>query len=217
MSLADSQVPAPVVNQVRAHLLCSECECRFSRLGEDWVMRQVWNGKQFPLLERLNVAVETRCTADMLIYSGSSIGIDTEKLAYFALSVLWRAGVREWTTSKDSRFHVALGEHEEILRRYLQGETAFPANVSVMVTVCSDIYSRVFHMPTPATFPISVTAFAMLALGLHFLVFLGPLAPQQICCVRFPMKVISRRDCGHKMIEAFAQLNSIRSEWGLQP
>ena len=208
--VVDRRGRAPVVKQATARLLCSECEDRFSRLGENWVMSQIWNGTRFPLLERLDLAVETRRTDDALIYSGSAVGIDTEKLAYFAVSVLWRAGVHQWTTSKDSRYRLDLGMHEELLRRYLLGEIGFPAKLSVMVTVCSDVYSRAFHMPTAATFPIpGVTAFAMLALGVQFLIFLGPTAPDQICCVQSPLKLISKRDCGRKTIEAFAQLNSL--------
>jgi len=76
-----------MTKQVTGYLLCSECEERFSAHGEDWMMRQVWNGKRFPLLDWLNVAVEKRRSADALIYSGTTVGIDTDKLAYFALSV----------------------------------------------------------------------------------------------------------------------------------
>jgi hypothetical protein len=197
---------ARVGKHVTADLLCSDCENRISTNGENYVMRQVWNGKEFPLLNRLNVALEVRKLDDVLVYSGSAAGIDTEKLAYFALSVLWRASIREWRTSKLATFRLPLGQDEEPLRQYLKGETEFPANVSVIVTVCTDIYSRVFHLPTVATFPIPITAYSFVALGVNFLVIMGPFAPEKVCCVRSREKVISKRNCGRKMLEAYAYL-----------
>lgn len=38
--------------QIRSRLLCSECEQRFNRNGEHWMMAQVFDGNRFPLLER---------------------------------------------------------------------------------------------------------------------------------------------------------------------
>ena len=58
------------------------------------MMGQLWNGKRFPLLDRLNVAIGMRRSEDAVVYSGSACGVNTEKLGYFALSVIWRAGIR---------------------------------------------------------------------------------------------------------------------------
>lgn len=56
--VVDRRTQSPVIKQVTAHLLCWNCEQRLRNCGEDWMMRQVWNGKRFPLLDRLNVAVD---------------------------------------------------------------------------------------------------------------------------------------------------------------
>ncbi len=198
---------SPVVRQVTAHLLCSACEQRLSERGEDWMMRQVWNNQnRFPLLERLNLALEMRRTPDALIYSGSACGIDTERLGYFALSVLWRAGVHAWRTSKDSTQQIPLNQYEEPIRQYLAGESGFPQNVAIMASVCTDRYAKLFHMPTPAIFPNSVTAFAFLALGVQFLIFTDIFAPTMFCCVQSPCKVLFKRDCSRKTLEAWAEL-----------
>ena len=139
-------------------------------------------------------------------FSGLACGIDTDKLGYFALSVLWRAAVREWRTAKDERYQIQLGEYEEPMRQYLLGTAGFPQNVSVVATVCSDSLSRYFSLPTLAKFKIPITAFAMMTLGINFLVILHPLAPEQVCCVRSPHRVISKRDCRMKTIESISDL-----------
>lgn len=205
--VVDRRSRTPVIRQVRAHLFCWDCEQCLRKNGEDWMMRQIWNGRRFPLLDRLNVAMELRRTADgVLIYSGSAAGIDTDKLAYFALSVLWRAGVHDWTVSKHSTFRIDLEGHGEKLRQYLHGDTGFPTDVTVMATVCTDIYSRLFYMPTVARFPTPITAFSILALGVHLLIILGILAPAQMCCVRSPQHVLFKRDCKRKTLESVSQL-----------
>jgi hypothetical protein len=86
----DSKGRAPVVKQVKAHSLCRGCEQLLANNGEDWMMRQVWNGRlnRFPLLERLDLAIELRPVWDALAFSCTGCGIDADKLAYFALSVI---------------------------------------------------------------------------------------------------------------------------------
>ena len=83
-----SEVVVPISKQLRDYLLCHECERRFSEQGENWIARQVYDGKDFPLLDRLNVAVPLHATPHLQIFSGADVGIDTGKLAYFALSVV---------------------------------------------------------------------------------------------------------------------------------
>lgn len=199
-----------VTRQVKQYLLCSECDNRLNKYGENYALQQVWNGSRFPLLDRLNLALTVRGSADGEVYSGLASGIDTEKLAYFALSVLWRAGVSEWRTSKGTTHRVDLGSHQESLRAYLHGETGFPSEASVMATVCTDIYSRIFYMPSPAILRMSppVPAFSFTALGVNFLIVLGPFAPEQICCVRSPKRLISKRDCSKKVIDAWNLMHS---------
>jgi hypothetical protein len=197
-----------VVRQVKKYLLCAECDSSLSANGENYVLTQMWNGKTFPLLERLNVAVVAKQEGDVSVYSGSAVGVDTEKLAHFALSVLWRTSVCEWRTSKVTSHRVDLGTHQEVLRAYLHGESPFPQDVTVLTAVCTDGFSRTFYMPTVATFrlPVHIPAFTFLAMGISFLIILGPFAAPDICCVRSPTKRIYRRDCSKKIIEAFSLL-----------
>jgi hypothetical protein len=51
------QLNAPTPKQIWHHLLCDDCEQRFSKRGESSTMRLVQRKTGFPLLERLNVAM----------------------------------------------------------------------------------------------------------------------------------------------------------------
>src|SRR5438034_546836 len=81
------KVTATTSRQVTAYVLCAGCEDLFNKNGERWMLKQVWNGKQFPLRDRLNVAMPHYKFNNALAFSGKAVGIDTEKLGYFALSV----------------------------------------------------------------------------------------------------------------------------------
>jgi len=86
--------------QMWAHLLCRECEERFCKCGEKPVM-QLLNGKdQFPLLNRMQLALAVKKDGDAVTFSGTAMGIDTTPLAYFALSLVWRGAVHKWKTLK---------------------------------------------------------------------------------------------------------------------
>jgi len=66
--------------QVVDYLLGSSCEDLFNKNGERWMLKQVWNGKRFPLLDRLNVAHPYYFCRDVLVFSGSAVGIDADSL-----------------------------------------------------------------------------------------------------------------------------------------
>jgi hypothetical protein len=176
----DRRGAKPIARQVADYVLCAECEQRFSKYGENWMMKQVWNGRSFPLGARLMLALPDQTFTNFVAFSGAAVGIDTDSLAYFALSVFWRAAIDTWKTSPYSATTpLVLGAQEEPIRKYLLGETGFPSDVALLTTVCTDPYSvNVFYMPAPAAFPIPITAFAMLTLGVQFLFFTGKAAPR---------------------------------------
>ena len=202
-------VTATTSKQVSDYVLCSDCEQLFNRNGENWVLRQVWNGKRFPLLERLSLAHQDYTFREALVFSGSAVGIDTEKLAYFGLSVVWRAAVHRWNTPFGGFTQpVDLGTAEEPIRRFLLGQSVFPCEATVMATVCADGGSAgTFFMPTGIS-GVPWKGFAMLTLGIHFLVYLEPLPPvvREFCCVRSARHLIFLRNCESKTMQAFAQL-----------
>jgi hypothetical protein len=93
--------------QVKDYLLCADCEQQFNKCGEKWAAAQVYDGTYFPLLQRLTLALPFFETPHLRAVSGIAAGIDTDKLAYFGLSILWRAAAHKWkmmdgqTTSVD--------------------------------------------------------------------------------------------------------------------
>jgi hypothetical protein len=105
--------------QVTRHLLCEDCENRFSQ-REDYVAEITkidanGNLKILQGIKRLNAPER------FLIELGNSI--DAEKLAYFSASIIWRAGAM----GLDCR----LGSYEPEFRGYLLGNADFPASAAV--------------------------------------------------------------------------------------
>jgi hypothetical protein len=67
-------------------------------------------------------------------YAASRIKeIDVRKLAYFAVSVFWRASAHQWPGERMPRG--LMGEYEQGLRLYLLGQQDFPANAALWVAV----------------------------------------------------------------------------------
>jgi len=57
------------------------------------------DGRWFPLLERmLLVPTPLKIERETITLSGKAMGIDTDALAYFALSILWKGAVHKWPT-----------------------------------------------------------------------------------------------------------------------
>jgi hypothetical protein len=86
----------PLGSEVRpgelvAPLLCRECEHRFSINGEDEVLRHVKPKlvlKKLPLAELMKVAYPRDDDPSAPRFHAPDFGIDTEKFAYFAVSII---------------------------------------------------------------------------------------------------------------------------------
>ena len=173
--------------QVTAHELCWDCEQRFRDNGEDWMAQQVYQGSDFPLLDRLKVAMPDWERPNHVAYSGVACGIDTTKLVYFGTSVLWKASLRKWTIGTAETTTVDLGPYQDILRQFLVGETAFAADGVVIVSVCTDFESQGCFFTPCAIREGIVPGYSLLVLGVSFRFFFGPHVPDEFrrfCCVR---------------------------------
>ncbi len=203
------KVTATTSKQVSDYVLCSDCEQLFNRNGESWMLRQVWNGTRFPLLERLELSHQDYTFQEALVFSGSAVGLDIEKLGYFGLSVVWRAAVHRWVTPFGGLTQpIGLGTAEDPIRRFLLGQSPFPPEVTVMATVCTDKGSAgSFYMPCKVS-GVPGTGFGMLTLGVHFLVYLEPIPPEirEFCCMKSTRRLIFLRNCEPKTLEAFGHL-----------
>ena len=124
--------------QVKASLLCQECEQRFSKYGERWVFSNgLKNDGSFPLAAAL--AAHVPCTQEpdvstTKIYHAAEIPeINVSALTYFAASMFWRGSAHPWKV--DGTCPVPLGPYQEPIRQYLMGMTGFPTDVALVVVV----------------------------------------------------------------------------------
>src|SRR5690242_10097212 len=87
--------PKTTSHQYQDYLLCWDCEQKFNLNGEDYVMRLAQTRGKLPLLEMLEQIPNPTATINHLkAYTGAQVpDLDCDKLAYFALSVFWRASV----------------------------------------------------------------------------------------------------------------------------
>jgi len=196
--LITRKTTTPIDKQVEENLLCLACEDRLNKRGEAYALSQVHDGKDFPLLDRLKVAMPLRSGAGVRIFSGEAVGVDTDKLAHFALGVFWKASVHVWRAHDGSPIHHSLGQYEEQTRRYLLQQTGFPADLVLVVTACTDYYSQNnFYFPCEVKGD-KVTGSGMLARGIHFRLYVGADLPRVIresCCVTSFRKPIYTGDC----------------------
>jgi hypothetical protein len=212
--LVTPDVAIQTSEQIKDYLLCGDCEQRFNVKGEQWVMRQVCVEREFGLLDKLReIPPEQSCEGLELYSAAQRPAIDITSLGYFALSVLWRAGVHNWRVLNANTAEVTLGPYREVLRRYLYGTDPFPENVVVWVTACTDFYSQgAFFEPalTIMKEPVPYTCYGFLIRGIFFNVYLGnriPVTVKRLCCVTSPEKWILVRSMENETVRAYARLD----------
>jgi hypothetical protein len=199
----------PTDRQLWAHLLCRDCEQRFSSKGEDAAMRLVQKKDSFPLLDQLRLSWPEEKDGPVEVYSGRLAGIETGKLAYYALSVMWRSAVRRWNTLKGQTTGMSLGTYEEPIRAYLSGEGGFPNDVAILLTVCTDFISRNI-VTAPWVSHRDWTPLCLLTRGLWFRAFVHPNLPQAVrrrCCVNGPRNPILVEDCEKEILRLVAPIH----------
>jgi hypothetical protein len=131
--------------QLKEYLLCVDCEQRFADNGETHVLNAIAgkSTKRFPLADRMRVAYPRDFDPTASRFWADDFNLDVEKLAYFALSVVWRGTVHQWTKFDGGLTELLpLAPFEESMQSYLLGKTTFPTNACVIVIVCSDQASR---------------------------------------------------------------------------
>ena len=128
-------------DQIHDHVFCQACEARLNTGGEHYLMSLVADGKKFRLRDMLRVCKPIP-SGPYLRFSGRQAGVDTAKLAYFAISLLWRGAVHPWHTLEDQTTQVKVGSRLEEMRRYLLSETPLPPDIVVFTLVCLDSLSQ---------------------------------------------------------------------------
>lgn len=180
---------------LKDHLLCQECETRFEQNGESEVLRVLApkNAKLYSLNDRLRVALAREQFPELSRFAAYEIGLDAAKFAYFAVSVIWRGAVHQWTLPDGSLTTLLdLGTCEGRIREYLLGRSEFPSDIlSVIVIVCSDNESRsVLSVPDQFT-ELNCRNYRFIARGVTFRVLLGDNIPSELR----EQSCVSAREC----------------------
>jgi len=168
-------------NEIKAPLLCFECEQRFSRNGESEVLRHIAGkiaNKPSPLLAKLAPLKVQEEDKTLESYCGGEAGLDMDTFAYFALSMAWRS-THSWPVSgEEDTKPLSLGQYKEPVRQFLAEESKeFPRDTAVIVIVCTDKVSReAWFLPTQAD-DIWYHDLRFLAFGVFFRVILGKSMP----------------------------------------
>lgn len=205
--------------QVKEFMFCRDCEDLFNKGGESYVTRLVYDGESFPLLDRIKLSpFAGRVNGGGLEeFSGRKLGIDTDKLGYYAISLVWRAAMEKWRTLERQTTTVEMNEKQrEQLRQYLLGRADLPRDAGVVVTVCTDRESQGWvSAPTlskGSDFTThGLTQYGLLVRGILFHVMVdvpGRFPLENICCMRSPKKVIWVRNCREEAKESFKALNA---------
>jgi len=190
-------------SQIQEYVLCGDCEQLFSQRGEDYVTPLLCqDDKRFPLLEILGKDTPVfRGKNHGDRFSGARVGLDVEKIAYYGLSMFWRAAVHAWNTKikgQVTQLCKLSPDDLESIRKYLLGEAAWPSGIVLQVTVCIDRTSQNRVQP-PVDWENDVyKGSRMVAFGLEFMLIAGvkPGAPEwKLCCMAEPERWIFRHSC----------------------
>jgi len=122
--------------QLKDHLLCSDCEDILNKGGESWVNpRLATLEKTFPLYDLL-MASHAAFSDDKggIYYAAANPEFSVEKITHFTLGIFWKAAVHSWSGSKNDPM-IDLSKYADTIRTWLQGETAFPRDVTLVVTL----------------------------------------------------------------------------------
>ncbi len=136
--------------QARRHILCTCCEQRFNYNGEGWVLWNCYRGRgRFRFRSELQKRATLDSTFEFEAYPAHED--EVALLAYFCLSVVWRASLCDWPCRGEMYRQIDLGPYQEEIRKYLKGESGAPQGVGVMV-VLSGLEQARLEMCFPSSY-----------------------------------------------------------------
>jgi hypothetical protein len=158
--LVTASITVQTSAQVHDYLLCKDCELRFERNGEDWVMKN-WerpNGR-FPLRDALlRSPIKSTIPTGDLYKAPFDSSFKLEKLIYFAASIFWRASVHNWDRAKHLMTRTPLpADVQEQFRKFLLDVDPFPPDLVLLISVTASKPVEHLVMPAPMA-PASPTA-----------------------------------------------------------
>src|SRR5262249_32091502 len=122
------------------YFLCGDCESRFSRSGEHYVLSQCARWQGFKLQSLLKSSVPIAMDEECMLYDASVVlSSKVDQYLYFAASVFWRAAARSWTLNGREIERLSIEDrYEEDLRQYLLKQAPFPNNGRIFLQVWGD-------------------------------------------------------------------------------
>ena len=124
--------------QVKSHFLCSCCEKRLSKYGEDHVLKYTYRDTgRFIFQNILEGIVHEREMDGALVFVGSKIPkIKINHFIHFALGVFWKASAGKWKFLGQQLVNNQLGKrYETQFREFLLGTSQFPENAILTVSI----------------------------------------------------------------------------------
>jgi hypothetical protein len=207
-------------DQVRDNVLCEDCERLFAKNGEDYALRVAADRRSFKLLDELTRCGLTRGKLEDSRWSEirSSPKVKRDHLAYFALSVFWRAAIHRWPDPEDSTrtIKIELGQtNTESLRLFLLGEAALPPTANLTFYVLTDRLSQAtIYLPGRTSKVGFRWGYGFVACGFMFNLFLGksvdPTA-SRVCLIHSPERFIWIRGGEQKTLEAVGHISRQRA------
>jgi hypothetical protein len=197
-------------------LLCDTCEHLLDEGGESYVLSHIAAKvtDEFPLHLKLRLALARESYPDLSRFSGGDLGIDMEKFAYFAMSIVWRAAVHDWEMPDGTMLpRKAIGDFEPPIRKYLLGGE-FPPDTSVIVIVCTDGRARRIWTTPTILIEANCLNFRFLARGVFFRVMMGYRMPdmfREMSC-RSARKCLFYGSAEHRMDEILEVFEPTRPE-----
>jgi hypothetical protein len=189
---------------MKDYVLCAQCEERFNKNGESWVMKYCSRNAEGFKLKELIDASKPSASNGLKVYSAADIpDIDVDELTYFAASIVWRAAVHNWKLGKKRIERIYLGSYSEELRQYLLGETSFPKNAVVWISIIPD---ENFWNTFTAPYGEKVNQcwrYKFQFLGISFMLFLGKLIDPEfrsMCTLRSEKKFVYVADEANEMV-----------------
>lgn len=130
-------------SQLKRYLLCYECEKRFNKNGESWVLKHCFRGgplNKFLLRDMLaHTAPSSSNAAGDVVPTAGIAEVLREKLEYFAASVFWRASGSDWPIHGQLVPKITLPALlQAAFAEYLLRNSTFPDTCSLLVYLAGD-------------------------------------------------------------------------------
>ena len=207
--------------QARRHLLCSDCEQRFSSVGEKWVLRNCYRGRGvFRFRTELRQRTALDPVSEVEAYSASTEEVGA--LAYFSLSVVWRASLCDWPARGKTYGPIDLGPYQEQIRKYLLGQTGIPANIALIVTL-SQLAIPVLAFNLPMSYRVDgCRCHGFHIPGMNFVVAIAKEMTNswpELCLLRNPLRPVAVSTVGdeHTQEQILKLMGKTAPPWGQYP